>query len=259
MFGYQRACVDILGIQTIQICATARTHMGCWCSQTNLACPKPKDLSRYIYSCFHMIYNFLWFYYDFMTVFLPSDFNKDLHHLLYNLYILVSGFNHILKNMSSSMGFGLIIPYMMESQQNHVPVPTHQIIYFNPCFWYSNTWHFQGVDPDYQGSVPSCVLEAVAAAFCSYPGAYRRGVKFCCCFKEHTSYITRINSIGRDSVQAWFLNFTKTYKKHHHLFVRGGTRKGFTTIWSLNIYGTALAFKTSNLVLLPLSLHLILG
>ena len=117
MFGYQRACVDILGIQTIQICATARTHMGCWCSQTNLACPKPKDLSRYIYSCFHMIYNFLWFYYDFMTVFLPSDFNKDLHHLLYNLYILVSGFNHILKNMSSSMGFGLIIPYMMERQQ----------------------------------------------------------------------------------------------------------------------------------------------
>jgi hypothetical protein len=28
MFGYQRACVDILGIQTIQICATAGTHMG---------------------------------------------------------------------------------------------------------------------------------------------------------------------------------------------------------------------------------------
>jgi hypothetical protein len=55
-------------------------------------------------------------------------------------------------------------------------------------------------------------LEAVAAAFCSYPGAYRRGVEFCCCFKEHTSYITTINPIGRDSVQAWFLNSTKTYK-----------------------------------------------
>ena len=67
-----------------------------------------------------------------MTVFLPSDFNKDLHHLLYNLYILVSGFNHILKNMSSSMGFGLIIPYMMESQQNHVPVPNFRNPFFFP-------------------------------------------------------------------------------------------------------------------------------
>jgi len=67
------------------------------------------DWYLYIYSCFHMIYNFLWFYYMILWWKTPTigfQQGSSSFTILYNLHILVSGFNHILKNMSSSMGFG---------------------------------------------------------------------------------------------------------------------------------------------------------